>query len=127
MNSIKHINYRTAIIINLFLTVLLISTVAASEQISGNFEADGKPIKATVTLWSTGTNASEKLSETQTGDDGSFVLNVFGEKDDNGVLYIMFFRIVSALIYLLLLCVFLPPTHNSSTLYDSLIGFFHVV
>jgi streptogramin lyase len=56
----------------------------------GKVEGGGGPIaKATVTLWSAGPDAPQKLAETQTKDDGSFEFEGAGGKHDAGVLYLI--------------------------------------
>ncbi|HMD16543.1 MAG TPA: hypothetical protein VKH18_07740, partial [Terriglobales bacterium] len=56
----------------------------------GKVEGGCGPIaKATVTLWSAGPDAPQKLAETQTKDDGSFELESAGGKHDTGVVYLI--------------------------------------
>jgi streptogramin lyase len=62
----------------------------AADRIEGRVEGGGQPVaKADVTLWAAGPGDPQKLAGTQTGDDGSFDLPSTGERDSDGVLYLI--------------------------------------
>lgn len=74
----------------LFTTTFMAVAASAGDRLAGRVEGSGVPIaKADVSLWVTTSNASRKLAETQTTDDGSFEFTTAGEKDNAGVLYVV--------------------------------------
>jgi hypothetical protein len=65
-----------------------VGTALAADSIEGQVLGAGAPIaKSTVTLWSASADAPRQLAQTQTGDDGRFVLNAGGSPD--GSMYLV--------------------------------------
>ncbi len=62
----------------------------AADRIDGRVLGGGGPIaKADVTLWRAGTDAPQKLAQTQTRDDGGFDLTITDGENGVGVLYLV--------------------------------------
>jgi len=88
---VKHTALATVQPAVLFFMVALASLPSsANDRIEGRVETAGAPIAGSnVTLWRAGSEAAQKLSDTQTADDGSFALAIAGETDGTGVLYLI--------------------------------------
>ncbi|HTQ25431.1 MAG TPA: hypothetical protein VMI09_12100 [Candidatus Binataceae bacterium] len=62
--------------------LLLAAPASSADSVEGQVLGGGTPIaKSTVTLWSASADAPKQLAQTQTGDDGRFVLSVDGSPD----------------------------------------------
>jgi hypothetical protein len=68
--------------------MLLLGSPAFAKSIEGQVLGGGTPIaKSTVTLWSASEHAPKQLAQTQSGDDGRFVLSADGSPD--GSMYLI--------------------------------------
>lgn len=66
------------------------ASASAMDRIEGSVVGGGGPIAmADVTVWVAGPGTPQKLAETQSKDNGSFGLTIAGNKDSEGVLYII--------------------------------------
>ena len=63
---------------------------AVAEPLTGRVNAGGGPVAdSAVTLWAAGQGAPIQISQTRTGDDGAFSLDVDAQKAGGGVLYLI--------------------------------------
>ena len=69
--------------------ILAFGQVASAEHLAGTVTGGGGPIaQSTVTLWAAGEGIPTKLSETSTGEDGAFRVQVDAQTAGGGVLYL---------------------------------------